>query len=241
MLTPRGLSILKGEAGESCALFLDNKRYFASFDGALDKNKAENCVEILDAHLYKHLAIEQSRIPKDSITKMRENYEEVLSKTMHIKTTFLRRRSARAYEAAEKIGLLRMMRSSTFAGFAEAVTGLNLGRELDLQISCYEHGDYVGPHNDHHPEDAGAKNGYVDFHVTFTNNAVAHQYLVYEAKGHFSKIVDVNVQGGVSIYRLPFWHYTTPLAGKPGQEPGARRWLLLGSFKILGKGRNSLR
>ena len=51
----------------------------------------------------------------------------------------------------------------------------------------------------------------------FTNSAVAHQYLVYEEKGHFSKIVDINLQGGVSIYKLPFWHYTTP------SSAGARR------------------
>jgi hypothetical protein len=33
-----------------------------------------------------------------------------------------------------------------------------------------------------------------------------------------------------SPYRLPFWHYTTPLIAKRGQEARARRWLLLGSF-----------
>ena len=72
------------------------------------------------------------------------------------------------------------------------------------------------------------KDGFVDFHVMFTNKAVHHQYLVYEHRGHFSKIVDINVQGGISIYRLPFWHYTTPLAAKRGREADARRWLLLG-------------
>ena len=233
MLTPEGMSILKGEAQNSCALFSGNRRYFATFDGAVDKGKAENCVGILDAHLYEHLAVEQRRIPPESITKMRRNYEEVLSKTMRIKTAFFRRRGARAYQAAERIGLLRMMRSSSFTAFAEAVSGLKLDRDLHLQVSCYEHGDYVGPHNDHHPENEDIKDGYVDFHVMFTNESVAHQYLVYEEAAHFSKIVDVNIQGGVSIYKLPFWHYTTPLAGKPGREREARRWLLLGTFRIL--------
>jgi hypothetical protein len=234
MLTPNGLSILTGEAKNSCSLFLDTKRYFATFDGAVDKSKAENCVEILDTQLYKYLAVEQRRIPPESITKMRKNYSEVLSKTMRIKTAFFRRRAAQSYQAAERIGLLQMMRSNSFTGFAEAVTGLKLDRDLNLQVSCYEHGDYVGPHNDHHPEDALIKHGYIDFHVMFTNNAVAHQYLVYEQRGHFSIIRDVNVQGGVSIYKLPFWHYTTPLAGKVGRERDARRWLLLGTYKILG-------
>src|SRR5215216_3020302 len=88
MLTPEGMSILKGEAQNSCALFLGDKRYFATFDGAVDKDKAESCVEILDAHLYEHLAVEQRRIPPESIMKMRRNYGEVLVKTMRIKTAF---------------------------------------------------------------------------------------------------------------------------------------------------------
>jgi hypothetical protein len=238
MLTPDGMSILKGEAKDSCSLFLDPRRYFATFDGAVDKGVAESCVRILDAHLYEHLGVEQRRIPPESITRMRENYQELLSKTMHIKTAFFRRRSSRACQAAERIGLLRMMRSSTFTDFAESVTGLKLDRDLDVQVSCYEQGDYAGPHNDHHPETETLRRGFVDFHVMFTNDAVAHQYLVYEERGHFSKIVDVNIQGGLSIYKLPFWHYTTPLAGKRGQERDARRWLLLGTFQILGGRRN---
>lgn len=234
LLTPAGLSILRGEDEKSCSLFLDPARYFATFDAAVDKSLAEDCVRIMDAHLYEHLAVEQRMIPPESITRMRRNYQEALSKTMHIKTAFFRRRSSRASQAAERIGLLRMLRSSTFTGFAEAVTGLKLDRNLNLQVSCYEQGDYVGPHNDHHPESETLRRGYVDFHVMFTNDAVAHQYLVYEEGAHFSKIVDVNIQGGVSIYKLPFWHYTTPLAGKRGQERAARRWLLLGTFQILG-------
>jgi hypothetical protein len=236
MLTPEGRRILDGESRDSCALLLDTKRHFASLDGAVDKTKAERSVEILDAHLYEHLAVEQRRIPAESITKMKENYQEVLSKTMHIKTAFFRRCHARSYRAAERIGLLGMLRSSTFTDFAEAVTGFKLDRDLSIQVSCYEHGDYVGPHNDHHPENVDMKDGYVDFHVMFTSKAVAHQYLVYEDRGHLSKIVDVNVQGGVSVYKLPFWHYTTPLVGKLDQERDARRWLLLGTFRILGEG-----
>lgn len=231
MLTPEGLSILKGKDKNS--LFHNGQNYFAVFDGVVDRRKAEDAVRILDANLYEHLTVEQRRIPPESITGMKENYEERLNKTMHIKTAFFRRSSARSYRAAEKIGLLQMMESSSFTDFAEAVTGLKLHRSLTIQVSCYDHGDYVGPHNDHHPENDDVKDGFVDFHVMFTNSAVAHQYLVYEEKGHFSKIVDINIQGGVSIYKLPFWHYTTPLAGKCAQESTARRWLLLGSFAII--------
>ncbi len=233
MLTPAGMSILKSESKDSRGLFVGSNKYFVVLNGVVDMNKAEDSVRMLDTHLYPLLSVEQRRIPADSITGMKENYEERLNKTMHIKTAFFRRRDARSYRAAEKIGLLPMLRSDTFVAFAEAVTGLKLARDLCIQVSCYEHGDYVGPHNDHHPENPAIKDGYLDFHVMFTNNAVAHQFLVYEEKGHFSRIVDLNLQGGVSIYKLPFWHYTTPLTGKTHKESDARRWLLLGSFRIL--------
>ena len=228
MLTPAGLRILKGETENS--LFLNGKRYFAIFDRMVDKRKADDAVKLMDTHLYPHLAVEQRRIPPESITGMKENYEEVLNKTMHIKTAFFRRSSARSYQAAEKIGLLRMMRSSTFTDFAEAVTGLKLDRDLNLQVSCYEHGDYVGPHNDHHPESKVARNGFVDLHIMFSNDAVKSQWLVYENRGFLSSSHEVGTTSGIAVYRLPFWHYTTPLVGKPGREGEARRWLLLGSF-----------
>jgi hypothetical protein len=36
--------------------------------------------------------------------------------------------------------------------------------------------------------------------------------------------------GCLTLYRLPFWHYTTPLQAKPKQERKAARWVLLGTF-----------
>ncbi len=187
---------------------------------------------LMDKHLYEVLTTCHIGIPPDSVSGMKENYKEVLGKTIRFKTAFLQRRTARAYVAAEKLGLLAMMRSESFVRFAEVVTGFTLERDWDVQVTCYGHGDYVGPHNDHHPENELIRDGFIDMHVMFTNDSVAHQYLVYEDKRHFSKMVDVNTQGGVSIYKLPFWHYTTPLWGQPGRENSARRWLLLGSFTI---------
>ena len=233
LLTPYGLRVLKGEAENARSLFRNSKKYFVMLDKVIDKRKAGDCMAALDEHLYEHLAVEQRRIAADSITGMTENYSEMLNKTTHVKTAFFRRRVARSYQAAEKIGLLQMMRSESFTGFAEAVTGFKLDRDLNIQAICYEQGDYAGPHNDHHPEEESIRHGYIDFHIMFTNKSVAHHYLVYEVDGHFSKIMDVNIQGGVSVYKLPFWHYTTPLAGKPGREREARRWLLLGTFRIL--------
>src|ERR1043165_7876402 len=51
------------------------------------------------------------------------------------------------------------------------------------QVICYEPGDYSGPHNDHHPEHAEIKNGFVDVHIMFSNDAVASQLLAYEERG----------------------------------------------------------
>ena len=52
------------------------------------------------------------------------------------------------------------------------------------------------------------------------------QLLVYAPYAHFSEVQPVARSGLVTAYRLPFWHYTTPLLG----GPGSRRWLLLGTF-----------
>lgn len=234
LLSPRGRRILRGRDPEACARFRDGRQYFVTLRGMVGRERAAACRGLLDRGLYATLEDHRVRIPPDSIRRMRRAYSEKLGKTIRFRTAFLRRRTARSYQAAERIGLLGMMRSESFAAFAEAVTGLRLARGWDVQVICYGHGDYVGPHNDHHPDVPALRDGFVDFHLMFTNDAVAHQYLVYEERGHLSRMVDVNVQGGVSIYRLPFWHYATPLWGKPGRESEARRWLLLGTFQILG-------
>jgi hypothetical protein len=231
LLNAKGLRILRGASADR-GLFAQSDRYFASFNDLIPARVADDCMNLLDTHLRDSLAVEERCIPPESITEMTENYQETLNKTIHVKTAFFRRRTSRSYRAAEEIGLLRMMRSESFAQFAEALSGLKLNHDRGIQVSCYEQGDYAGPHNDHHPENESFKDGFIDFHVMFSNSAVAHHYLVYEENGHFSKMVNVNMKGGISIYRLPFWHYTTPLMSKRGRETEARRWLLLGSFEI---------
>ena len=233
LLTVAGRRILLGKSAADRGILAGSHQRFATFSNLIRRESAADCMQLLDDNLYQSLRVEQSGIPPESITMMEENYTETLSKTMHIKTAFFRKKSSRAYVAAGKIGLLTMMYSRSLREFAETVSGYRLDPDYTVQVSCYEQGDYAGPHNDHHPEEPKMKDGFVDFHIMFTNSAVQHQYLVYEHRGHFSKIVDINVQGGISIYRLPFWHYTTPLAAKPGCEAEARRWLLLATFAIL--------
>jgi hypothetical protein len=41
--------------------------------------------------------------------------------------------------------------------------------------------------------------------------------------------VSVARPAAVTAYRLPFWHYTTPLVAKRGRSDAAR-WVLLGTF-----------
>lgn len=232
LLTPLGQRVLAGKAPEFRSLFKRSKTPFAVLERMIDTDKARACTRLLDRHLHHLLSAESHRIPADSISGMRENYSESLEKIMKFKTSLLHRRGTPAYRAAEALGMMAMMESEGLAAFAEAVSGLPLERPAGVQVICYEHGDYVGPHNDHHPEDDPTRLGYVDVHVMFCNDAVAHQFLIYEQERHLSQIVDVNMDAGISIYKLPFWHHVTPLVGKPGRESGARRWLLLGTFDI---------
>jgi hypothetical protein len=48
-------------------------------------------------------------------------------------------------------------------------------------------------------------------------------------------VLDVNTVGGITAYRLPFWHYTTPLVAKPGRARTAHRWVVLGTFRYAAK------
>ena len=200
-------------------------------DAIIDPATARDCVKLLDRHLYTRLRPMVQRIPPSATWGMKKNYSEKLPKTVSVKTCHLRSRRALGYAEAEKMGLLAMLHSETLHRFAEAGTGLKLECP-GAQAICYEHGDYSGPHNDHHPQDAEVRDGFVDLHIMFANDAVAHHWLVYEEKGHLRNIVNINLQGAVSLYRLPFWHYTTPLAAKPGREREARRWLVMVSFNI---------
>ena len=81
-----------------------------------------------------------------------------------------------------------------------------------------------------HPEEPEARQGYVDIHLTLTSPAVAQQFLVYAVSGHFSRVETTARSGRITAYRLPLWHYTTPLVAKRGREAEARRWVLLGTF-----------
>ncbi|MCP3097549.1 hypothetical protein LZ198_01525 [Myxococcus sp. K15C18031901] len=230
LLTPKGRRILDGKDASVTGVLLDPARRFVSLAGVVDVTKATRCRDLLDAALRETLVPMEDPIPHDSISGMTMNYMELLPKTVRVRTALLENRRTRSWKAAEQVGLVAMLHSETFAAFAAAVSGRTLRRNWGIQVLCYGPGDYSGPHNDHHPEEEEARDGYVDMHLSLTMPGVEHQYLVYEKDGHLTEMTKVSTVGGMTVYRLPFWHYTTPLLARRGAEASCRRWVLLGTF-----------
>ncbi len=123
-------------------------------------------------------------------------------------------------------GLSAMLRSAAYHGFVERLCGYPVRGPMASQVLCYRPGDYAGPHTDYRPDFPETRNGYTDVHLTFCSDGVTRQLLVYEREGHLSQVAPITGAGMLTAYRLPFWHYTTPLEG----APSARRWLVLGTF-----------
>jgi len=230
MLTAAGRRLLAG-ASPLCGALAQPRQRFLAETGLVSERAARAGARLLDRALHELLEPLERPIPPETIWEMTQDYGELLPKTARLKTAFLERRRERAYRRAEEIGLAGMLRSRSFAAFAAALAGRPLRRRWGIQLLCYGPGDYAGPHNDHHPEEPAARRGYLDLHVSLGGRGVAQQWLVYAMQGHFSRIVNVATAGGITAYRLPLWHYTTPLMARDGAVPEtARRWVLLGTF-----------
>ena len=65
--------------------------------------------------------------------------------------------------------------SDVRALYASIVGGTLDRKHWGRQVICYGPGDYSGPHNDHHPESAAARNGFVDLHIMFSNDPYVHE------------------------------------------------------------------
>jgi hypothetical protein len=229
LLTPAGRRILSGAAGV-CGALADPRRRFLALEGIIAKGKAEALRRALEARLLPLLTPMAMPIPPETIWEMERDYEEWLPKTSRVRTAYLERKRSAAYQEAQAMGLIDLLRSESLALLAERIAGRKLDRRNGQQALCYSHGDYAGPHNDHHPENKRAAGGYLDVHLSLSVPSVAHQYLVYAKGGHFTEMLPVHGLGTLTIYRLPFWHYTTPLQAKSGQEDRARRWVLLATY-----------
>ena len=236
LLNLNGRKVLAG-THPLCGALADPRTRFLAADDLLDRRKAARLRKALDEHLADVLEPLAKPIPPESIWEMRRDYGELLPKTSRARTIFFDSRREPGVKRAERIGLVRLIRSESFRAFAEALAGRKLASGWGLQVLRYGPGDYAGPHNDHHPENARAERGYIDLHLSLCTPGAAHQWLVYSRAGHFSEIVSVAAPATVTAYRLPFWHYTTPLVGKPG----AARWVLLGTFLFSSAGRQGRR
>lgn len=207
----------------------DRVRWFAP---AMRPQYAAGGLVLLEKHVAPHLRPVHVGIDPASITGMRRNYTESLSKTVRNSSVSLNGSRSAAVAAARSIGLMDLMCSESLREFAAAVSGSPLKSDPGLQVIRYCEGDYVGPHNDHHPEYPHLRDGYVDLQITLCNAGVARQYFVYEKRGYLNAACNVGVASGVSVSRLPYWHQVTPLEVKPGCSAVAHRWLLLVSFQI---------
>lgn len=239
LLTAAGRRVLEGRDRQVCAALAPGALAkgwppFVALQGMVDPGKARAAAALLERAMADCLKPMAMPIPPQSIAGQTRNYQERLIKTARVRTAYLERRGAKAWAAAERIGLIAMTGSDTWRGFAEAVAGRALDPRGGRQVLRYGPGDYSGPHTDHHPEDPRAREGYVDLHLSLGSPRRALQYLVYAPMGpggaHFSEMRDVNTLGGISVYRLPFWHYTTPLTPTGRRADGARRWVVLGTF-----------
>ena len=228
LLSRAGRRVLAG-THPLCGALADPKRRFLAADDLLDRTKVARVRSVLEAQLTPTLELLAKPILPETIWEMRRDYGELLPKTSRARTIFFDSRREPGVKMAERIGLAQMMRSDSFRAFAEALAGRKLKSGWGLQVLRYGPGDYAGPHNDHHPENPAARQGYIDLHLSLCSG-VEHQWLVYSRAGHFSEIVSVASPATITAYRLPFWHYTTPLVG----TPKAARWVLLGTFLFAG-------
>jgi hypothetical protein len=230
LLNARGRRLLR-DVPQLESLMAKRRTPIVLLDGVMDDGVARECIRLLDDAMYPHLRRMHFPIPRTALTDVKENYREKLPKTVRVKTVTFNSPRSKALEAARQCGLARLMWSKSFHKLAQRATTPPLRTDYwARQVICYEPGDYSGPHNDHHPERKEARNGFIDLHVMFANDGVASQALVYEEKRYLSAIHQVASRAAIAVYRLPFWHYTTPLVAHPGRESTARRWLLLGSF-----------
>lgn len=234
LLTPKGKRVLAGNAPDICGALADPRRRFVALSGMVATAKADGLRRVLEREMAELLTDLSQPIPPETIWDMTRNYDDWLPKSVRCRTAYLENRRGAAWRRAKELGLIDLLSSQSMVAFAEAVLGRKLAPKGGQQILRYGPGDYAGPHTDHTPEISRAAKGYLDFHLSLAGPGVAHQYLVYARSGHFTEMVPVAESGCLTLYRLPFWHYTTPLQAKPRQERSAARWVLLGTF-LFGK------
>jgi len=202
------------------------------FPLAIRPAQAVRALAILERRMAPFLRPVNSPLDTSTISGMKVNYGEKLPKTLRNSTIDLNATRSTAYAEARRIGLISLLGSASLSEFAALVTGLKLKPDPAMQLIRYRHRDFVGPHNDHHPEEPNLRDGYVDLQITLCSTGVERQYLLHESGGYFNNICNIGQASGITVSVLPVWHQVTPLETKPGRERDAHRWLLLASFEI---------
>lgn len=229
ILSRQGRRVLAGTHA-LCGALADPRTRFVAADDLVDRRAATRLRRLLDVQLLGALQRIDRPIPPESIWEMTDDYAELLPKSARAGTIYFDSPREAGVRIARRLGLAAMLRSDSFRAFAAALAGRALADDAGQQVLCYGPGDYAGPHNDHHPRNRRARSGYLDVHLSLASPSVLHQWLVYARAGHFSEIVSVAGPATITAYRLPFWHYVTPLAARPRRARQARRWVLLGTF-----------
>ena len=208
---------------------------FVALPGAIDPGIAARMRAALAARMLPLLARIDAPIPPETIWNQTRSFQERLPKVARLRTAYLERRGTRAWRAAEEIGVIALLRSASLRRFGEALCGRALKPGPGCQILCYGPGDYMGPHHDHHPDIADARDGYLDIHIGMSTPAVRRQTLLLARDGHLTQSVELARPNLITAYRLPFWHQIAPLETRRGADPAtARRWVLLASFRFAG-------
>ena len=194
--------------------------------------RVDGLIATLNRTLLPHLRPTYGPIPASAIRNQKENYADLLPKTVRFHTADLNAKSGEARSIEDSLGITSALSSDELRKFGERVTAKPLLPDPGRQVICYKTGDFSGPHNDHHPEDEDYRKGYVDIHIMLSASSVGPQLLVYEkSRGLLNHVEDVAKGLSVAVYQLPFWHYVTPLVAR-SKTPFPCRWLLLATYII---------
>lgn len=231
LLTPRGLRLLEtGRHPGVERVRADPAWRFLPLADVIDPRRAEGVLSLLERAVGPHLKPMSQPIPAETILLQEQNYADLLPKAVRVSTAMLESRRSQSWKAAEEIGLTTMLHSRSYRALAEVLAGRALRARWGIQALRYGPGDYTGPHNDAHPEDPDARDGYFDLHVSLADVGVKQQWIQYARAGHFNELSPLTSPGTLAAYRLPFWHSVGPLVPRPRQLERARRWVLLGTF-----------
>ncbi|MFT3711448.1 MAG: hypothetical protein QM817_27760 [Archangium sp.] len=223
LLSAEGRAVLSGQHPLAGVLTRDK---FVAMPNLLDERQLPALAVTLSETFSEILEETARKLPRANSTK-KANEESLPKVGRQLSIPTMGPMTPLARFHATEIGLMQMCFSASYRRFAEVLAGEPLTSLHTAQVFANRPGDYVGPHTDHHPDEPAVANGYVDMHLTFCTPGVRQQFIVYERDGHLAAMAPIAASGTVTAYRLPLWHYTTPMQAETEVD---RRWLVLGSF-----------